>query len=160
MSTSTGTGLTIGELAGRTGVTTSALRFYEARGLIVSERTTAGHRRYVRATIRRVAFIAFAQRVGLTLAEIRSELGQLPADRVPASADWDLLTRLWATRIDERIAELTRLKRGLTGCIGCGCLSLERCAVLNPDDALARHGPGPRYWLGDLDPGASRDDPE
>lgn len=155
MSTGTGGALTIGELAGRTGVTTSALRFYEARGLIAPERTGAGHRRYARAAIRRVAFIAFAQRVGLTLAEIRAELARLPADRVPTSADWALLTRLWAERIDARIAELARLKVGLTGCIGCGCLSLERCAVLNPDDILARHGSGPRYWLGDTEP----DDP-
>jgi MerR family redox-sensitive transcriptional activator SoxR len=153
MSTGTGTGLTIGELAGRTGVTTSALRFYEARGLIAPARTAVGHRRYARAAIRRVAFIAFAQRVGLTLAEIRAELDRLPADRVPTSADWALLTRLWAERIDARIAELARLKVGLAGCIGCGCLSLERCAVLNPDDTLARHGPGPRYWLGDPEPG-------
>lgn len=155
MGTGTGAGLTIGELAGRTGVATSALRFYGARGLLTPARNAAGHRRYPRAAIRRVAFITFAQRVGLTLAEIRAELDRLPADRVPTSADWELLTRLWAARIDERIAELARLKVGLTGCIGCGCLSLARCAVLNPDDALARHGPGPRYWLGEPTP----DDP-
>ncbi len=153
MDTGTGASLTIGELAGRTGVATSALRFYEARGLIAPARNAAGHRRYARATLRRVAFIAFAQRIGLTLAEIRVELDRLPADRSPTSADWALLTRTWVGRIDARIAELARLRVGLTGCIGCGCLSLERCAVLNPGDALARRGPGPRYWLGDPEPG-------
>lgn len=152
MSTSAKAALTIGELAGRTGVTTSALRFYEARGLILPERTAAGQRRYARAAIRRVAFITFARRVGLTLAEIRAELDRLPADRVPTSADWAALTQIWAARIAERIAELGRLQVGLTGCIGCGCLSLEHCAVLNPDDLLSRHGPGPRYWLGDAGP--------
>lgn len=153
MDTGVGASLTIGEVAGRTGVATSALRFYEARGLIAPARTAAGHCRYARAALRRVAFIAFAQRIGLTLAEIRVELDRLPADRVPTSADWDLLTQTWADRIDARIAEMERLKVGLTGCIGCGCLSLERCAVLNPGDALARQGPGPRYWLGDQEPG-------
>lgn len=141
--------LTIGELATRTGVATSALRFYEERGLIRAERTAAGHRRYPRATARRVAFIVFAQRVGLSLEEIRGELDKLPADRVPTSSDWDRLSRTWRRRIDERIAELERLRLGLTGCIGCGCLSLERCAILNPADRLAHHGPGPRFWLGD-----------
>ena len=141
--------LTIGELAGRTGVATTALRFYEERGLIRSERTAAGHRRYPRAMARRVAFIVFAQRVGLTLGEIRVELDKLPTDRTPTSADWDRLTRTWMGRIDAQIDELERLKRGLTGCIGCGCLSLEHCAMLNPDDRAARDGSGPRYWLGD-----------
>ena len=145
--------LTIGELAARTGVATSALRFYEDRGLIAAARTDAGHRRYPRATTRRVAFIVFAQRVGLTLEEIRAALAALPTDRVPARDDWDRLTNAWRARIDERIAELARLKDSLTTCIGCGCLSLDRCAVLNPDDRLASHGPGPRYWLGDPWPG-------
>lgn len=141
--------LTIGELAARTGVATSALRFYEERGLIRAERTGAGHRRFPRATARRVAFVVFAQRVGLSLEEIRAELARLPADRTPTRDDWGRLSRTWHTRIDERIAELEQLKRGLTDCIGCGCLSLDRCAILNPDDRTARHGPGPRYWLGD-----------
>lgn len=141
--------LTVGELAERTGVAASALRFYEERGLIHAERTAAGHRRYARAQIRRVAFIVFAQRVGFTLEEILAELDRLPRDRVPTGADWDRLTDAWSERIAERIAELERLKRGLTDCIGCGCLSLERCKILNPYDRAARRGSGPRYWLGD-----------
>ena len=144
--------LTVGELAGRTGVATSALRFYEERGLLHPERNDSGHRRYPRYLARRVAFIVFAQRVGLTLEEIRAELEKLPTDRVPGSRDWDRLTRTWSARIEERIEELKRLKLGLTGCIGCGCLSLESCAILNPDDRLASHGPGPRYWIGDERP--------
>lgn len=145
--------LTVGELAGRTGVATSAPRFYEERGLLHSERNDAGHRRYPRSVARRVAFIVFAQRVGLTLEEIRAELDKLPADRVPDHEDWGRLSRAWSERIDERIEELKRLKVGLTGCIGCGCLSLESCAILNPGDRVASHGPGPRYWLGDERPG-------
>ena len=141
--------LTVGELAARTGVATSALRFYEDRGLIHADRTSAGHRRYPRATTRRVAFIVFAQRVGLTLEEIRRELDKLPADRAPDGRDWARLSATWAERIDERIAELQRLKRGLTDCIGCGCLSLDRCRILNPGDQAAARGPGPRYWMGD-----------
>jgi MerR family redox-sensitive transcriptional activator SoxR len=144
--------LTVGELAERTGVATSALRFYEERGLLHPERNDSGHRRYLRHLARRVAFIVFAQRVGLTLEEIRTELDKLPTDRAPGSEDWDQLTRTWSARIDERIEELKRLKVGLTGCIGCGCLSLESCAILNPYDRVASHGPGPRYWLGDARP--------
>ena len=141
--------LTIGELAARSGVAASALRFYEDRGLISSERTGAGHRRYARATIRRVAFIVFAQRVGLSLEEIAAELAKLPTERVPAREDWAKLSGTWTSRIDARIAELQRLRRGLTECIGCGCLSLDRCALANPEDRAGRHGPGPRYWVGE-----------
>lgn len=144
--------LTVGELAKRTGVATSALRFYEERGLIHARRTGSGHRRYPRPTARRVAFVVFAQRVGLTLEEIRTELDKLPTDRVPGREDWDRLTRTWSERIDERIAELERLKGSLTDCIGCGCLSLERCTILNPYDRVASHGSGPRYWVGDRRP--------
>jgi MerR family transcriptional regulator, redox-sensitive transcriptional activator SoxR len=144
--------LTIGELAQRTGVATSALRFYEERGLIHATRNASGHRRYPRAVARRVAFITFAQRLGLTLEEICTELDKLPTDRVPTGEDWDRLTQTWSARIGERIAELERLRRGLTDCIGCGCLSLERCLILNPYDRLASHGPGPRYWIGDARP--------
>ena len=143
---------TIGELARRTGVATSALRFYEERGLIRAERNASGHRRYPRAVARRVAFIIFAQRLGLTLEEIRAELDKLPTDRIPTGEDWDRLTQTWSARIAERIAELERLRRGLTDCIGCGCLSLDRCKVLNPYDQVATHGPGPRYWVGDARP--------
>jgi redox-sensitive transcriptional activator SoxR len=140
---------TIGELATRTGVATSALRFYEERGLIGSVRTESGHRRYWRATTRRVAFIVFAQRVGLSLEEISTELAKLPIGRAPQGRDWERLSATWSARIDERIAELQRLQRGLTDCIGCGCLSMKRCRMVNPDDRLARNGPGPRVWLGD-----------
>jgi MerR family transcriptional regulator, redox-sensitive transcriptional activator SoxR len=141
--------LTIGEVAKRSGVAASALRFYEERGLIFSQRSGAGHRRYRRAVLRRIAFIVFAQRVGLTLDEIADELAKLPPDRVPGRRDWSRLSRRWAARIDERIAELERLKLGLTECIGCGCLSLDRCKLANPDDRAAGLGPGPRYWIGD-----------
>ncbi len=142
----------VGITAKRTGVATSALRFYEERGLINSERNASGHRRYARSVARRVAFVVFAQRIGLTLEEIRAELEKLPTDRVPGRQDWDRLTRTWSERIDERIEELERLKLGLTDCIGCGCLSLDRCAVLKPYDRVASHGPGPRYWQGDPPP--------
>ncbi|MDO9355342.1 MAG: redox-sensitive transcriptional activator SoxR [Solirubrobacteraceae bacterium] len=143
-----GATLSIGEVAARAGVATSALRFYEDRGLIASERHGSGHRRYTRAVIRRVAFITFAQRVGLSLEEIKRELERLPTDRIPTRDDWAALSGAWQSRIDDRIAELERLKEGLTGCIGCGCLSLERCTMLNPDDRAGRTGPGPRFWMG------------
>jgi MerR family redox-sensitive transcriptional activator SoxR len=141
--------LTIGEVARRSGVASSALRFYEERGLIGSERAGSGHRRYPRPVLRRIAFIVFAQRIGLTLDEIGVELAKLPPDRAPNRRDWSRLSSQWRARIDERIAELERLKRGLTECIGCGCLSLERCKLSNPGDRAARFGPGPRYWVGD-----------
>jgi MerR family redox-sensitive transcriptional activator SoxR len=141
--------LPIGEIARRSGVASSALRFYEEKGLIRSERAGSGHRRYARAVLRRVAFIVFAQRVGLTLEEIAAELAQLPPDRAPTRRDWARLSGTWTSRIDERIAELERLRAGLTECIGCGCLSLQRCRLANPADRAARYGPGPRYWLSD-----------
>ena len=144
--------LTIGELAERSGVATSALRFYEDRGLLASERTAAGHRRYPRAVLRRVAFIVFAQRVGLTLEEIREELDRLPTDHVPRRSEWARLSGPWTARIDARIAELERLRAGLSECIGCGCLSLDRCRLANPDDRVAERGPGPRFWIGDPRP--------
>ncbi len=130
-------------------VAASALRFYEQRGLIASQRAGSGHRRFPRAVLRRIAFIVFAQRIGLTLDEIAAELGKLPPDRVPERADWARLSNTWRSRVDERIAELERLRRGLTECIGCGCLSLDRCKLANPGDRAADLGPGPRYWLGD-----------
>jgi MerR family transcriptional regulator, redox-sensitive transcriptional activator SoxR len=141
--------LTIGEVARRSGVAASALRFYEERGLIRSERAGSGHRRYPRPVLRRIAFIVFAQRIGLTLEEIGEELAKLPPDRAPTRRDWARLSSGWTARIDERIAELERLKLGLTECIGCGCLSLERCKLANPYDRAGRLGPGPRYWIGD-----------
>jgi len=139
--------MTIGEVAARSGVATSALRFYEEQGLIRSERTGAGHRRYPRAVIRRVAFIVFAQKIGLSLEEIRAELARLPSNRVPEREDWAKLSTGWTKRIQARIAELERLRAGLTECIGCGCLSLDRCQFANPGDVAARRGTGPRYWM-------------
>ncbi len=148
--------LTISEVAKRSGVAASALRFYEDRSLITSQRAGSGHRRYDRSVLRRIAFIVFAQRVGLTLEEIGAELAKLPPGRVPTRRDWSRLSRGWSERIDQRIAELQRLKAGLTECIGCGCLSLDRCKLSNPDDRAARLGPGPRYWIGDRpQPGAN-----
>ena len=141
--------LTIGELAERSGVATSALRFYEERGLIGAIRTPSGHRRYPRPMVRRVAFILFAQRIGFTLAEIRVELEKLPQGRAPDRTEWAALSSAWTQRVDARMAELERLKRGLTDCIGCGCLSLDRCAILNPGDRAAAGGPGPRFWMED-----------
>jgi len=141
--------MSIGEVARRSGVAASALRFYEERGLIVSERAGSGHRRFPRAVLRRIAFIVFAQRVGLSLDEIATELARLPPGRAPTRSDWARLSSKWSTRIDQRIAELERLKAGLTECIGCGCLSLDRCKLANPDDRAQRLGPGPRYWIGD-----------
>jgi MerR family transcriptional regulator, redox-sensitive transcriptional activator SoxR len=137
-------------------VASSALRFYEERGLITSERAgSSGHRRYPRPVLRRIAFIVFAQRIGLTLEEIGAELAKLPPDRAPTRRDWSRLSRNWTARIDQRIAELERLKAGLTDCIGCGCLSLDRCRLANPRDRAAGQGPGPRYWLGDARPASS-----
>ncbi len=141
--------LTIGEVSRRSGVAASALRFYEERGLIGSERAGSGHRRYSRPMLRRIAFIVFAQRVGLTLSEIGTELAKLPLGHIPNRHDWSRLSQTWTLRIDQRIAELQRLKAGLTECIGCGCLSLDRCGLANPGDRAARLGAGPRYWVGD-----------
>jgi MerR family redox-sensitive transcriptional activator SoxR len=141
--------LTLGEVSRRSGVASSALRFYEEKGLIQSERAGSGHRRYPRAVLRRIAFIVFAQRVGMTLEEVAGELKKLPRGRVPEGRDWAKLSGAWTGRIDERIDLLHRLRDGLTGCIGCGCLSMDRCYLANPGDRAARLGAGPRYWLGD-----------
>jgi MerR family redox-sensitive transcriptional activator SoxR len=126
--------LTIGEVARRSGVASSALRFYEQRGLISSERSGSGHRRFPRPVLRRIAFIVFAQRIGLTLEEIGAELAKLPPHQAPTRRDWSRLSATWASRI------------------GCGCLSLDRCMLANPGDRAARLGPGPRYWIGDRPP--------
>lgn len=141
--------ITIGELAARSGVATSALRFYEERGLIAAERTRGNQRVYARPTLRRVAFIRAAQEVGLTLEEIGQALSALPTDRTPMKRDWERLSRAWRSRLDERIAELERLRDTLTGCIGCGCLSLRTCTLLNRADRVSVNGPGARYLLGD-----------
>jgi MerR family transcriptional regulator, redox-sensitive transcriptional activator SoxR len=147
--------LTIGELADRSGVARSALRFYEDEGLIEAERTGGNQRRYARATLRRVAFVRAAQKIGLTLDEIRAALATLPEGRTPTRSDWERLSRQWRHLLDARIGELERLRDDLTGCIGCGCLSLQRCRLYNPDDRAAAYGPGARYLMGD--PSASPD---
>ena len=137
--------LSIGELAKRCGLATSALRFYEAEGLVAAQRDGGGRRRFLRSTLRRVAFIQAGQRVGLSLDEIRQALATLPQNRTPNRADWALLSRGWGGRLDERIHDLERLRDELTSCIGCGCLSLQRCRIYNPSDAAATLGPGARY---------------
>src|ERR1700759_4624815 len=149
--------LTISEIARRSGVAASALRYYEERGLISGERAGSGHRRYPRPVLRRIAFIVFAQRVGLSLDEIAAELDRLPPQGVPRRRDWARLSTTWSKRIDERIEELERLKAGLTECIGCGCLSLDRCKLSNPDDRAADLGAGPRPWLGDRPARSTKD---
>lgn len=141
--------LTIGEVAARAGVETSALRYYEAEGLVVAQRTPGGQRRFGRDVLRRLAFIRVAQRLGLTLDEIRAALAELPDHRTPTPADWARLSRRWRARLDEQIAVLERLRDDLTSCIGCGCLSFKACRLYNPDDAAASLGTGPRYLLGD-----------
>jgi MerR family redox-sensitive transcriptional activator SoxR len=141
--------LTIGELADRSGVATSALRFYETKGLIESERTAGNQRRYPRAALRRVSLVRAAQEVGLSLGEVAEALETLPHDRTPTKNDWEKLSRSWRKRLDRQIAELQALRNDLTDCIGCGCLSLKSCAIFNPADAIAERGSGPRYLLGD-----------
>jgi MerR family redox-sensitive transcriptional activator SoxR len=139
--------LTIGELAARSGFATSALRYYEELGLIAAERTAGRQRRFRRATLRRLAFIRAAQRIGLSLDEVRDSLARLPADHVPTTEEWTRIAGTWQRRIDDRIDQLRRLRDQLTGCVGCGCLSVTRCALSNPGDAAAAAGPGPRYLL-------------
>ena len=141
--------ITIGELATRTGVATSALRFYEERGLITSERTDGNQRRFPRATVRRVSIIRAAQRCGLSLEEIAAAFETLPAGRTAHRADWQRLSQMWQHQLDARIASLQLLRDELTSCIGCGCLSLGSCGLLNPGDSAAGLGSGPRYLLGD-----------
>src|SRR5687767_6535100 len=136
--------LTIGELSARSGVAPSALRFYEQEGLISSTRTGGNQRRYERSELRRVSFIRIAQQVGISLERIRAALSELPESRTPTKQDWEKLSRQWRTELDERIGMLERLRDNLTGCIGCGCLSLKSCALYNPGDELARDGTGPR----------------
>jgi MerR family transcriptional regulator, redox-sensitive transcriptional activator SoxR len=137
--------LSIGAVSERTGVAPSALRFYESEGLIHSSRADSGHRRYPREILRRVAFIRVAQQVGLTLDEIRSALATLPESRTPTQRDWERLSRSWRPRLDDQIAMLERLRDRLDGCIGCGCLSMKACRLMNPDDEVAERGPGPRH---------------
>jgi MerR family redox-sensitive transcriptional activator SoxR len=141
------TELSIGAVSERTGVATSALRYYEDEGLIHSTRTSGGQRRYHRDTIRRVSFVRVAQQVGLTLDEVRAALATLPDSRTPTHKDWARLSASWRPRLDERIAMIERLRDRLDGCIGCGCLSLGVCKLANPGDEAGAAGPGPRFVL-------------
>jgi len=141
--------LTIGEVSQRSGVAPSALRFYESLGLIRSERTPGGHRLYPRHVLRRVAFIRIAQRMGLSLDRVGEALATLPPDRPPTKAQWASLSRSWRRELDDRIALLESLRDDLTGCIGCGCLSLQTCKLYNPEDIASTRGESARYLLGD-----------
>lgn len=141
--------MTIGELAERSGVATSALRFYESKGLIASERTPGNQRRFKRAMLRRVALIRVAQAVGITLDDVGRALAELPGRRNPDRRDWGALSASWRADLDRRIESLQQLRDDLDGCIGCGCLSLDTCALLNPEDRASAGGSGPRYLLGD-----------
>lgn len=141
--------LTIGALSDRTGVATSALRFHESEALIHATRTDGGQRRYTRDALRRVSFIRAAQQVGLTLDEIHDAIASLPDNRTPTQRDWERLAKSWRPRLDAQIHMLERLRDRLDGCIGCGCLSLRACQLLNPGDTVGSRGPGPRYVLDD-----------
>ena len=143
------TELTIGQLSQRSGVSQSALRFCERKGLIAAERSHGNQRRYPRIALRRVALIQAGKAAGIPLQRIRAALDTLPADRTPTKRDWERLSQQWREELDERIATLEAIRGRLTGCIGCGCLSLRRCALLNPEDKAAQAGPGARYLLPD-----------
>lgn len=142
-------GLSIGALAQRTGLAVSAIRYYEAQGLIKPWRNAGGQRRFERADLRRLSFVMIAQQFGFTLPQIRAELDRLPGGRTPTKADWARISEGFRAALDARIATLTRLRDNLDGCIGCGCLSLEACALYNPRDGAAKMGQGPRYLMGD-----------
>ncbi|MEM7143082.1 MAG: redox-sensitive transcriptional activator SoxR [Actinomycetota bacterium] len=141
--------LSVGDVADRCGIAPSAVRYYDDRGLIRSTRTSGGQRRFARDTIRRIAFITAAQAVGRSLDEIEAALDTLPDRRTPTHDDWNRVASSWRPRLDEQIARLEALRDQLDACVGCGCLSLERCAMYNPTDVAARLGPGPRYLMGD-----------
>jgi MerR family redox-sensitive transcriptional activator SoxR len=149
--------LTIGELSHRSGVAASALRFYEEVGLLYAERTSGNQRRYPRHMLRRVAFIRAAQRVGLSLDEIQLALSSLPNGRTPTKADWQRVSSDWTDRIEQQISDLHRLKRKLTSCIGCGCLSLRTCLLSNPDDIEGEVAPGPAWLATEENKGNTRD---
>ena len=142
-------GMSIGALAARTGLAVSAIRYYEAQGLITPWRNSGGQRRFARADLRRLSFLMIAQQFGFTLPQIKAELDRLPGGRTPTREDWARISSGFRAALDERIATLTLLRENLDGCIGCGCLSLDKCALYNPADSAGRNGPGPRYLLGD-----------
>jgi MerR family redox-sensitive transcriptional activator SoxR len=143
--------LSIGQLSARSGVSQSALRFYERKGLIAADRSSGNQRRYPIVTLRRVALVQAGKAAGIPLERIRAALDTLPADRPPTKRDWERLSRSWRAELDDRIATLEGIRGRLTGCIGCGCLSLRRCALLNPDDEAAGRGPGAHYLVGSRD---------
>ncbi|MET3898216.1 MerR family redox-sensitive transcriptional activator SoxR [Devosia sp. UYZn731] len=143
--------LTVGQVAERAGVAVSALHFYEAKGLIQSHRTAGNQRRYGMDVLRRIAIIRVAQELGISLAEVGTAFAGLPEGRPLSREDWEAMSRRWAAGLDARIAQLQRLRSGMADCIGCGCLSIDRCGLLNWEDKLAAHGPGPRRLLGDVD---------
>jgi MerR family redox-sensitive transcriptional activator SoxR len=141
--------LTIGELARRTGLAVSAIRFYETKGLVSSIRSTGGQRRFLRSDIRRLSFVLIAQQLGFSIQEISAALATLPVNRAPTQKDWERISRDFRSQLDQRISRLTRLRDYLDGCIGCGCLSLKKCALYNPGDRMKKFGPGPRIVMGD-----------
>lgn len=141
--------LTIGDLASRTGLSVSAIRFYETKGLVAPMRNAGGQRRFLRADVRRLSFVLIAQQLGFSIDDIRRQLDRLPMGRTPNRKDWTRISRAFRQELDERIDTLTRLRDSLDGCIGCGCLSLRRCTLYNPQDRAARRGTGPRYLMGD-----------
>lgn len=149
--------MTVGQVADRAGLAASAVRYYESEGLIPATRTAGGQRRFARDVLRRLAFIRAASNIGLTLEEVREELAGLPGGRAPTRSDWTRLSRGWRGRLDERIEALVALRDGLDSCIGCGCLSLDRCAISNPGDVAARKGPGARYLPEALREGSKRE---
>lgn len=143
------TTVSIGFLAERTGMAVSAIRYYEQQGLIHAERNAGGHRRFLRSDIRRVSFILIAQQMGFSLDDIRAELDKLPEGRTPTKRDWERISQTMANALDRKIAVLTQMRERLSGCIGCGCLSLKACKLYNPEDRAAGFGAGPRYVMGD-----------
>ena len=142
-------GLTIGYVAQRTGLATSAIRYYEDEGLVAPDRNESGHRRYERSDLRRLSFVMISQELGFSISEIRAALATLPENRTPTKADWARISRSFGKELDTRIATMQALREKLDGCIGCGCLSLQTCKLYNPLDRIAKRGAGPRYLLGD-----------
>lgn len=141
--------LSIGQLAERTGLAVSAIRYYETQGLVSPDRNAGGQRRFLRSDIRRLSFVQIAQQFGFTISQIREQFDSLPDGRTPTKADWTKISRSFRTELDQRIVTLTNLRNKLDGCIGCGCLSLKTCALYNPQDKAGKLGTGPRYLMGD-----------
>lgn len=141
--------LSIGQIAKRTGLAVSAIRYYETQGLVAPERNAGGQRRYLRSDIRRLSFVLIAQQFGFTIAQIREQFAAMPDGRTPTKADWTRISQSFRTELDGRIETLTKLRDNLDGCIGCGCLSLSNCKLYNPEDRAERLGAGPRYLMGD-----------